>query len=67
MMGMSARKQPTKIEVEELDEFLHLDDGVELDEGERAKLNEALKRSWAQAQAGEGISGEELLAKLRSR
>lgn len=67
MSSMSARKGSTKIETEELDEFSQLDDGVELDDREREKLNECLKRSWAQAQAGQGISGEELLARLRSR
>ena len=41
------------------------DDGM--DEVERAKLDAALERSWAQAQAGETRAMEEVMADLRAR
>ncbi len=39
----------------------------EMDGEERLRLHAALEASWAQAQRGETISGEEVLARLRKR
>ena len=61
-----------------LDEPVDLPDGTEvelavayrgddLDDAERVKLHAALERSWQQAQAGEGRSGDEVIAELRAR
>lgn len=41
-----------------------IDPGDQLDEAERARLHEALRASWASAQAGRTISAEELLDRL---
>lgn len=41
-----------------------VDPGDELDDGERGRLHEALRASWASAQAGRTISAEELLDRL---
>ena len=41
-----------------------IDPGDELDEEERSRLHEALRASWASAQAGRTISAEELLEQL---
>jgi hypothetical protein len=43
------------------------DEGDELDEAERAALNAALERSWAQAQAGQTAPVEAVLSRLRAR
>ena len=39
----------------------------ELDEAERAELHEEIRRSMRQLEAGEGIDGDEVIAKLRAR
>ena len=39
----------------------------EMSADERARLHVALNASWAQAQRGETILGEEVLARLRAR
>ena len=43
------------------------DRGDDLTDEERMKLHAALERSWQQAQAGEGRSGDEVIADLRAR
>lgn len=49
------------------DPYAYLDEEDEMDEEERAELDEALDKSWAQAQAGQTRPAEELLAELRQR
>ena len=44
-----------------------VDDRGELDEDERARLHEALKRSMAQAKAGQLIDADEVIGKLLAR
>lgn len=39
----------------------------EMSAEERARLHAALKASWAQAQRGETVPGEDVLARLRAR
>ena len=41
-----------------------VDPGDELDDADRARLHEALRASWASAQAGHTSSAEEMLARL---
>jgi len=71
--GRLTLDEPTKlpegtvIELAEIDPYTHLDHEDEMDEEERAKLHEALDRSWAQAQAGQTRPAEELIAELRQR
>jgi hypothetical protein len=42
-----------------------VDDGDDLDENERARLHAALARSYDEAQRGETVPADEVLAKLR--
>ena len=42
-----------------------VDDGDDLDENERARLHAALARSHGEAQRGETVPADEVLAKLR--
>jgi hypothetical protein len=49
------------------DPYAYLDEEDEMDEEERVKLDAAIERSWAQAQAGQTRPAEELLAELRQR
>jgi hypothetical protein len=44
-----------------------VDPGDDLDVAERAQLDEALTRSWAEAQAGRTRPAEALLERLRSK
>jgi len=44
-----------------------VDDSGELDEDERARLHEALKRSMAQGKAGQLIDADEVIGKLLAR
>ncbi len=44
-----------------------VDDTDELDDDERARLHEALKRSMAQAKAGQLIDADEVIGKLLAR
>jgi hypothetical protein len=46
---------------------LRIDDDDEMGEDERARLHEALRRSIAQAKAGQLIDGEEVIGKLLAR
>jgi hypothetical protein len=43
------------------------DEGDDLDEAERAALDAALERSWAQAQSGQTSPAEAVLSRLRAR
>jgi hypothetical protein len=43
------------------------DEGDELDDDERAELDDAISRAAASVQAGHGRSAEEVLASLRKR
>jgi hypothetical protein len=43
------------------------DEGDDLQPGERAALDAALSRAWAQVQRGEGVSSGALLARLRHK
>jgi hypothetical protein len=40
------------------------DDGDTLDDGDRARLHEALERALAQVQAGQGVPADEALRRL---
>jgi hypothetical protein len=44
-----------------------VDEGDEMDEAERARLHESLRRSIAQAKAGQLIDGDEVIGKLLAR
>jgi hypothetical protein len=44
-----------------------VDDGDDLDDAERARLHESLRRSIAQAKAGQLIDGDEVIGKLLAR
>ena len=44
-----------------------VDDGDDMDDAERARLNESLRRSIAQAKAGQLIDGDEVIGKLLAR
>jgi hypothetical protein len=44
-----------------------VDPGDDLDDAERARLNETLERSWSQAQAGQTRPAGELLSRLRAK
>ena len=44
-----------------------LDEGDNLDDNERARLHESLRRSMAQAKAGQLIDGDKVIEKLRAR
>jgi hypothetical protein len=58
---------PTDLpEVEEVELTLH-DPGDELDDAERAELHRELRASLAEADAGELIDGEEVIAEIRAR
>ena len=48
-------------------ELVPADDGDGLDDADRARLHEALRRSSDQFRAGEGISADGLLAELGAR
>jgi hypothetical protein len=48
-------------------DLLVADPEDDLDDEERARLNEALSRSWKSALAGRTRPAEELLARLRAR
>ena len=43
------------------------DDGDDMDDEERARLHESLRRSIAQAKAGQLIDGDEVIGKLLAR
>ncbi len=43
------------------------DEGDDLDEGERAALHDAIRRSWASLENGQGRDASELIAELRAR
>lgn len=43
------------------------DEGDDLDEAERASLNQAISRAWASVRAGEGRPADEVLTSLRKR
>ena len=43
------------------------DEGDDMDEAERARLHESLRRSIAQAKAGQLIDGDEVIGKLLAR
>ena len=43
------------------------DEGDDLDEAERASLNQAISRAWASVREGEGRPADEVLASLRKR
>ena len=44
-----------------------VDEGDDMDEAERARLHESLRRSIAQAKAGQLIDGDEVIRKLLAR
>jgi hypothetical protein len=44
-----------------------LDEGDDLDNDERARLHESLRRSMAQARAGQLIDADTVIGKLRAR
>ena len=44
-----------------------VDEGDDMDEAERARLHESLRRSIAQARAGQLIDGDEVIGKLLAR
>jgi hypothetical protein len=44
-----------------------VDEGDDMDEAERARLHESLRRSIAQAKAGQLIDGDEVIGKLLAR
>jgi hypothetical protein len=46
---------------------LRIGDDDDMDEGERARLHAALRRSVAQAQAGQLIDADEVIGKLLAR
>jgi len=46
---------------------LTVTDDDELDEGERARLHESLRRSIAQAKAGQFIDADQVIGKLLAR
>jgi hypothetical protein len=46
---------------------LRIDGDDDMDEDERARLHEALRRSIAQAKAGQHIDGDEVIGKLLAR
>jgi len=48
-------------------ELVPADEGDGLDDADRARLHEALRRSSDQFRAGEGISADELLTELGAR
>jgi hypothetical protein len=43
------------------------DEGDDLDEAERASLNQAISRAWASLRAGQGRPADEVLSSLRKR
>lgn len=43
------------------------DEGDDLDDAERAELDDAISRAWDSVQAGRGRSAEEVLESLRKR
>lgn len=43
------------------------DEGDDLDDAERAALNQAISRAWASLRAGEGRSADAVLASIRKR
>jgi hypothetical protein len=49
------------------DPYAYLDHDDDMDDEERAELDAALDKSWAQAQAGQTRPVEELLKELRQR
>jgi hypothetical protein len=48
-------------------ELVLVDETDEMDDDERARLHEALKRSMAQAKAGQLIDADEVIGKLLAR
>ena len=46
---------------------LRIDDDDDMDESERVRLHEALRRSIGQAKAGKLIDGDQAIAKLLAR
>jgi hypothetical protein len=44
-----------------------VDPGDDLDDAERARLDDVLARSWAEARAGQTRPAEELLQRLRAK
>jgi hypothetical protein len=44
-----------------------LDEGDDLDDADRARLHESLRRSMAQAKAGKLIDGDEVIGRLLAR
>jgi hypothetical protein len=44
-----------------------IDDGEPLDEAERARLDESLRLSFAQARAGQLVDGDEVIGRLLAR
>ncbi len=75
MSGLRARVQngrltldaPTELPEGTVLDLVVDDEGDDLDEEERAELDDAISRAWASVQAGRGRSGEEVLASLRKR
>ncbi len=43
------------------------DEGDDLDEAERAVLHEAIARGWSSIEAGQGVSAEDAIERLRRR
>jgi len=57
----------TVVELVPADPYAHLDEADELDEQSRQRLHGVLKKSLAQAQAGEGRPAQELIDELRKK
>jgi hypothetical protein len=75
MSGLRARVQngrltmdaPTELPEGTVLDLVVDDEGDDLDEEERAELDDAISRAWVSVQSGRGRSGEEVLASLRKR
>jgi len=59
--------QPTTLPEGTVLDLVVDDEGDELDEAERAALNQAISDGWESAKAGNLIPAEEVLAELRKR
>lgn len=63
--GRLVLDEPTELPEGSEVELVLADDGDELDDDDRARLDASLQRSAAQFAAGRGIDADEALARLR--